>query len=160
VVEFFVMVQLAESGVNIRKILVAHKELAKLYKTNFPFAQKIVIENIKCDGLKIYLEIDKNLITLDGTRQLNLHFIELFFKKLDFGTDKVASRFWPLGKNHGIVCDPHHKFGQPVIEGTNIQAEALYRMHMAGEPIKFIASLYEVSVKKVNDAIELYKNAA
>ena len=72
----------------------------------------------------------------------------------------LASKFWPMGKEYKIVCDPHHKFGQPVVAGTNIQAESIYRMHMAKEPIKFIAQLYEISEEKVKHAIRLFKNAA
>ena len=72
----------------------------------------------------------------------------------------LASRFWPLGKDFNIVCDPHRKFGQPIINGTNIQAEAVYRMYLANEPIDFIAALYETSKKNVQDAITFNKTAA
>jgi Protein of unknown function (DUF433). len=99
-------------------------------------------------------------MTLDGSKQLNLDFIKLFFKKLDFDNDLLATRLWPLGKNKAVVCDPQHKFGQPIIEGTNIQTEAVYKMYLANEPIAFIASLYEIPEKKVKDAISFHKNAA
>jgi uncharacterized protein (DUF433 family) len=159
-VEFYVMVQFAEAGVKIREVLNAHQELANFNKSNFPFATKAILENIKTDGKKIYLSSNGDTITLDGTKQLNLHFINLFFKKLDFDDDKIATRFWPLGKEKEIVCDPHHKFGQVVIDGTNIQAEAIYRMYLAKEPIDFIADLYELRVSEVKHAIEFYKTAA
>ena len=159
-VEFYVMVQFAESGVKIRQVLDAHKELANDLGTLFPFAQKEIIENISTDGKKIYLHKNGNTITLDGSKQLNLKFIKLFYKKLDFGTDLIASRFWPLGKQKGIVCDPSHRFGQATIEGTNIQAEAVYRMHLAKEPLKFIANIYQISLKKVKQAVEFYNHAA
>jgi uncharacterized protein (DUF433 family) len=159
-VEFYVMVQFAEAGVNTRQVLNAHKELSKAYKTPFPFAQKQVLENIHTDGKRIFLSTKEGTITLDGTKQFNLAFIKIFFKKLEFDGDLLASRFWPLGKEHKIVCDPHHRFGQPVVEGTNIQAEAIYRMYMAKEPVSFIADLYEISIAKVKDAVKLYKAAA
>lgn len=159
-VEFYVMVQFAEAGVKIRQVLNAHKELAKSFKTSFPFATKEVLESISTDGKKIYLSKNGDTITLDGTKQLNLEFIRIFFKKLDFDNNTVASRFWPLGRDKEIVCDPHHKFGQAVIVGTNIQAEAIYRMFLAKEPINFIADLYEISVDEVKHAVEFYKTAA
>lgn len=159
-IEFYVMVQFAEAGVNIKQVLKAHKELSKSYDTPFPFAQKDVLSNIKTDGKKIYLTKDGTTLTLDGTKQFNLGFIKMFFKNLDFDDDLVAKRYWPLGKKHKIVCDPTHKFGQPVIDGTNIQAEAIYKMHLAKEPTSFIADLYEISEAKVKDAIKFYKQAA
>jgi len=159
-IEFYVMMQFAEAGVKIREVLNAHKDLSKKFNTNFPFAVKNVIDNITTDGNKVFLNIDGDIITLDGSQQFNLHLVKIFFKKLEFDNDMLASRFWPLGKDHKIVCDPHRKFGQPVIEGTSIQAEAIYRMYLAKEPISFIASIYEISVKKVKDAIEFYKIAA
>lgn len=160
-VEFYVMLQLSEAGVKTRQVLNAHKELSNSFKTNFPFAKKEVLENMSTDGTKIYLKLNGDTITLDGSKLLNLDFIKLFFKKLDFDNDDmIASRFWPLGKKINIVCDPHRKFGQPIISGTNIQSEAIYRMFLANEPIDFIASLYETSKKNIQDAITFHKNAA
>ncbi len=159
-VEFSVMMQFAEAGVNTRQVLNAHKELAKKFKTHFPFAQKKVLENIHTDGKKIFLSINGDTITLDGSKQFNLSFIKVFFKNLEFDGDLLASRYWPMGKTHKIVCDPHHKFGQPVIEGTNIQAEAIYKMYKAKEPISFIALLYEISEDKVKDAVKFFRQAA
>ncbi|MET4080734.1 uncharacterized protein (DUF433 family) [Pedobacter sp. UYP30] len=159
-VEFYVMVQFAEAGASIRQILTAHQMLAKEHFTIFPFAIKEVLDNISTDGKKIFLRKGEDTITLDGTKQLNLDFIRMFFKKLDFDREMLASRFWPLGKGKEIVCDPHHRFGQAVIDGTNIQAEAIYRMHLAKEPIKFIAELYSISTSEVKHALEFYKSAA
>lgn len=159
-VEFYIMVQFAEAGVSTRQVLNAHMELSKAFKTQFPFAQKNVLESIHSDGRKIFLSKDGNIITLDGSKQLNLEFIKLFFKKLEFDNELIATRYWPLGKKHKIVCDPHHKFGQPVIAGTNIQAEAIYKMYIAKEPIYFIAELYEISEANVKDAIQFFKSAA
>lgn len=159
-IEFYVMMQFAESGVKIRQVLNAHKELGERFNTNFPFAKKEVLDNISTDGLKIYLNIDGDIITLDGSKQFNLEVITLFFKNLDFDNEMLASRFWPMGKKHTIVVDPHRKFGQPVLDGTSIQSEAIYRMYLAEEPIAFIASIYELPMKAVKDAIAFHKSAA
>lgn len=159
-IEFYVMMQFAEAGVKTREVLNAHKELSLFYSTNFPFAQKEVLDNIHTDKSKIYLNRNGDTISLDGSKQFNLDIIKVFFQNLDFDNDMLASRFWPLGKNHKIVCDPHHKFGQPVISGTNIQSEVIYKMYLANEPIAFIASVYEITTKDVKDAIEFHKKAA
>lgn len=159
-IEFYVMMQFAEAGVKTKEVLQAHKELSKFYNTSFPFAQKEVLDNIKTDKSKIFLHINGDTISLDGSRQFNLDIIKLFFKNLDFDNDMLASRFWPMGKDHKVVCDPHRKFGQPVLDGTSIQSEAIYRMYLAEESISFIASIYEIPLKMVKDAIAFHKNAA
>lgn len=159
-IEFYVMMRFAEAGVKTKEVLKAHKELAAMYGTTFPFAKEEVLKNIKTDKLRVYLKKEEDTISLDGTKQLNLDLISMFFQNLDFGTDNLAARFWPLGKEYLVVCDPHHKFGQPTISGTNIQSEAIYNMYKAKEPIPFIAALYEVSEKAVKDAIMFHENAA
>jgi uncharacterized protein (DUF433 family) len=159
-VEFYVMMHFSEAGVKPSHVLKAHKELSKKFHTKFPFAQKDVIEGLGTDGKRVYFNHNNDIISLDGTKQLNLRFIIEFFKNLEFDSDYLASRLWPLGKDKAVICDPHHKFGQPVIEGTNIQTEAVYKMYLAKEPIRFIAGLYEIPLQKVKDAISFHKPAA
>lgn len=159
-IEFYVMMQLSENGIKVNDVLKAHNLLAEKFNTHFPFAYSDVVNNLSTDGYKIYLKNNEDLLNLDGSEQLNLEFIKMFFKKLDFGNDLLASRFWPLGKDANVVCDPHHKFGQPVVKGTNIQTSAIYKMYQAEEPIKFIASIYDIPSKSVKDAIKFHKSAA
>lgn len=159
-VEFYVMMQFAEAGVKPSAVLKAHIELGENFNTIFPFANKKIIDNIHTDGKKIYLKSDGVSITLDGSKQLNLDFIKIFIKKLEFDEELLASKLWPVGKDKPIVCDPHHKFGQPIIAGTNIQTEVLYRLFKANEPVDFIAGLYELPKDQVQAAIDFHKSIA
>lgn len=158
-VELYVMMQFSEAGVTTRQILSSHKELSKLYQTAFPFALKDVLQGIHTDGNKIFLKKDDNIITLDGTMQLNLDFIKIFFKKLDYDSDNLASRYWPLGKEKAILVDPKRKFGHPVLNETNIFPETIYKLHVGGESVEYISYLYEISEKYIKDAID-YCSAA
>lgn len=158
-IEFYVMIQLAEQGVKTRKVLEAHKQLSEIHSTPFPFASKKVLESPETDGEKLYLKLNGNILALDGTSQLNLKFINLFFKNLDFDHNELASRFWPLGKNKSILIDPSRKFGHPVINNHNIYPETIYNLYMAGDPIKYIAHVYPLSKKQIYDALEYCKAA-
>lgn len=158
-IEFYVFYLLAETGVKTKKIINAHIELSNLFNTDYPFAQKGILENIKTDGSKIYFFVGKNIISLDGTKQFNLSFIETFFKNLEFDNDFLATRFWPLGKGKNIVIDPKRQFGHPVIGKTNIYPETLNNLFKSGEPIDFIAFTYEISKKDVQDAIDFCQAA-
>ena len=59
-----------------------------------------------------------------------------------------------------IVVNPHHQFGQPVIDGTNVMAAAIYSMYQSGEQVEQISYLYDLKIEWVNDAIQFYKQAA
>ena len=158
-IEFYVMMELAEAGVKTRQVLIAHEELAGWVNTPFPFAQREILKNIRTDGKKIYFKVNGQTVTLDGSCQLNLDFIQMFFKNIDFGNDLIAERFWPLGREKAILVDPKRKFGHPVIDGTNIYPETIYNLHLAGEHEEYIAYLYEITPQQVKDAIE-YCSAA
>ena len=158
-VEFYVMMQFSEAGVKPKQVFTAHKELSELYQTAFPFAMRQVLDGIKTDSKKVYFTHNDDTITLDGTKQFNLSYIELFFKNLEFDADQLASRFWPMGKNKSILVDPLRKFGHPIIDGNNIYPETLNNHYVAGDPIKYIAHVYDLTEQEVNDAIQ-FCNAA
>lgn len=153
-VEFYVMMQFAEVGVKTRSVLESHKELSCLFNTAFPFALKEVLNGIETDGRKIYLTENDRVMTLDGTKQLNLKFIHRFFKKLDFDTDHLASRYWPLGRKKSVLIDPERKFGHPVLNNKNIYPETIYQHYIAGDPIPYLAYVYELTEDEVKNALE------
>jgi len=160
VVELYVMVQLADQGVKTTEVLKAHKKLSQIYNTLFPFAQKRVLEEIKTDGKLIYWKNGTDVVSLNGSDQFNLDIISVFFKKLDFGKEDVVSKLWPMGKEHAIVIDPNRKFGHPIIEGKNIYPETIFGHFQAGDPIPYIAHIYQITEKEAEDAIAFCKYAA
>ncbi|MGK7392965.1 MAG: DUF433 domain-containing protein [Candidatus Cyclobacteriaceae bacterium M3_2C_046] len=158
-VEFYVLLQLAEAGVKTRKALFANKELGQIVNNPSPFAMQNVLANMYTDGRDIFFEIDGKNVSLNGSRQLNLEFIKLFFKKLDFDDSLMALRLWPLGREKSILVDPARKFGHPVVGSLNIYPETLYKLFQAGEDTAYIAMLYEIDEGLVKDAIEFCKAA-
>ncbi len=153
-IEFAVMMQFAEAGVKTSIVLKAHQELSVFFNTAFPFATKEVIEQIQTDGKRIFLENNKSIISLDGNKQFNLYFIKMFFKNIDFNEDNLAYRLWPLGKEKSILIDPERKFGHPVINGFNIYPETIFNLFKAGETKEYIAYLYDITTKQIQDAID------
>ena len=153
-IELYIFFQLSDVGVKTPIILEAHGILAKQFKTPFPFATSVILENMSTDGKKIFFQKNDEIINVDSAQQLNLKFIKLFFNKLEFDRKELASRLWPLGKKKSVVVDPSHQFGQPVIYGTNVQATTLFNLHQSGEPTEFIASIYDLKKKQIEDAIE------
>lgn len=159
-VELHTFYQLNMAGVKSTKILEAHKILSNQYSTKYPFAKSQVLRGIRTEGRYVLFDDGKNLYSLDATLQFNLDLVRQFFKNLDFDDGNLASRFWPIGKNKSIVCDPHHQFGQPIIEGTNVLAETIFEMHQAGDSVKFLANTYRLKPYQIEHAIEYAREAA
>ncbi len=159
VVELYVMIQFAEKGVKTQDVLVAHEELSEIFQTPFPFAQKEVLDKIETDGKTVFWEINGVPVSMNGTRQLNLDIIHVFFKKLEFDGE-VVSKLWPMGKDYSIVIDPLRKFGHPIIEGRNIYPETIYGHYKAGDPLDYIAYIYQITEKEAKDAVIYCENAA
>jgi uncharacterized protein (DUF433 family) len=157
-IEFYTFFQLRTLGVSAKKVLEAHRVVAEEYKTPYPFA----LSTILTDGRKVFYSSDgENIIHADRTRQMTISKImREFCKKVEFGKDELARRFWPFGKRSSIVIDPSHQFGQPVINNTNILAEVIYRLHKGGESPAFVSRLYKVSIKEVRESIKFFGRAA
>jgi len=160
-IEFYIFYQLKEVGVTTRSILQAHIELAQLFQTPFPFATSDILDKINCFGKKIVFEINNDdIIDLDSTKQFNLKFIKKFMHKIDFDSNNLAQRLYPMGKSNTVIVDPKHQFGQPTLKGTNILPETIYYLINRKESKKFISLSYDISLKQINDAIEYCKAVA
>ena len=157
-IEFYVFYQLREAGVKTKEILVAHERLSVKMNTNFPFASTTLLT----DGGKILFETEGGaIVETDHSFQYNLkEIIQPFCKKIEFNGERIARRFYPLGKEKNIVVDPHHQFGQPTISGTNILPATIFSYYKGGEPIEFISNIFEISKQQVADAVEYCKLAA
>lgn len=157
-IEFYVFYQLRQAGVGTTAIFAAHENMAKELKTCYPFASAQLLT----DGKNIlYAMADGTTIKADKSRQIAFaHIIEQFCKRIEFSENNLAEKFYPLGKKEKIVVDPLHQFGQPTIEKTNILAQTIYNMHVAGESNEFLARLYDLPIKNVEAAISLFDKKA
>lgn len=157
-IEFYIFYKLREQSVSAGKILEAHQHMSKELNTAYPFASFQIL----ADGKHILYELEDDVwVHADKSNQIVIkRIIEGFFQKIDFSANNLAERFWPLGKQHDIVVDPHHQFGQPTIHGTNINAATIYSMYQSGEPKSTIGILYDLTEEQVNDAILFCKHKA
>lgn len=158
-IEFYVTLQLNEQGIENKQIFKAHQQLSEIYNTPYPYANEDILDALRCDGKKLYLETSEGIISMDGSKQLNLNIIQAFIENLEFGKNKLPSKLYPKGKKSAVVVDPERQFGHPVINDTNVYPETVYQLYLAKEPIPFIAFTYQLTEKEVNDAIAYCKAA-
>lgn len=156
-IEFYVFYQLRELKFGTKRILQAHSKIAKNKNTPYPFANAEILTDPK----DIFFAIDEDILVNTKTDQtVYKKLIKDFCKKIEFSDDKIAARFFPIGKEKSIVVDPDHQFGQPIITGTNILAENIFSMYESGETESRIGKLFDLTLNEVNDAISFYKMKA
>ncbi|RZK13331.1 MAG: DUF433 domain-containing protein [Flavobacterium sp.] len=157
-IEFYVFYQLRELNVSTNRIFTAHQDMSEQLDSPYPFASSKVLS----DGRSILFMLDDGtVVNADKSRQIALkQIIEQFCKKIEFSSSDVAERFYPLGKEKHIIVDPHHQFGQPVVEKTNILAQTLFDLYKSGESKKFLSKLYDLSENDIDDALELFNKSA
>jgi uncharacterized protein (DUF433 family) len=156
-IELHTFFHLQELGVSTKEILKSRVAIAKDLQIPYPFASA----NLLSDGKKIWYEFKDCIVNADGTKQTDFEeFIRKFANKIEFNSNKIAEKFWPAGRYSDIIVNPHHQFGQPVLNGTNINAEVIFSMYESGEAIESIGILYDLTKKQVDDAISFYKKSA
>lgn len=149
-IEFITFAKLREQGISAQKLQKFHKILSTELNTPYPFAKTKLLN----DKRSVWYEHSGELVKIDGKRQLSLsRVLSPYLNKIEFDKDNIALRYYPLGKNHKIVIDPKHQFGQPTILGTNIKAEIIYFLYKGKETKKNICELYNLTIQQVNDAI-------
>jgi uncharacterized protein (DUF433 family) len=77
------------------------------------------------------------------------------FKKLEYGEDLTAHRYWPWGKQGGIVLDPTIQFGAPLASNSGIPTSALYEAWRGNKgDISLVAKWYCVDREEIENAIK------
>ncbi|HXP50824.1 MAG TPA: DUF433 domain-containing protein [Bacteroidia bacterium] len=155
-IEFYTFYKLREQGVSSQKIRKAHNMIAKDLKVQYPFASAVYT-----DGIDMWYNYLEECIKLDGKKQIALKkVLAPYLKKIEFGEDHIAIKYFPIGKNRNVVVDPHHQFGAPTIVGTNIKTETIIQLKKGGESKESICLLYNLNLHQVNDAILYYRKTA
>lgn len=117
----------------------------------FLFGKKIVIK-----------ELGKRLTLSKRGVQLGLKaVVDKFLSRLDLDQDKMPLRIRPLrtlrerGQGY-IVIDPNLAAGRPVIRGTGISAEVIFKRKKSGESEARLAKDYRISRRAVKEAIKYF----
>ncbi len=150
-IELFSIAQLRARGVSMGTLRKARAELALRYQTPHPFA----LEGLLTDGRRLLKELgDASLLELCTGGQTSFESVLApFCQRLDFDTStRLATRFFPNGRGSIVVVDPHHSFGRPIIDGTNITTEAIASLIRGGEKIEDVAADFELDPAQVQEA--------
>jgi uncharacterized protein (DUF433 family) len=78
--------------------------------------------------------------------------LEPFLEDVEY-EEEIVRRWWPLGKNVGVIVYPDYGFGLPVIAGTTVRTEIIAERRRAGDSDEEITYDFGVTPHQIEDAI-------
>ncbi|HEU0016573.1 MAG TPA: hypothetical protein VFQ45_23025 [Longimicrobium sp.] len=149
------------AGVSWAHIREAARVAARLYATDHPFAlRQVYVEPGSVYGGLEERDGTEALVQLVGHGQHAFpQLVKPYLDQLDFDGNDVARRWWPMGRDGGVVVDPAFAFGAPIVEAVGMRATTLQRAYRAelaefgGKAVDRVAWTYEIEPKHVETAL-------
>lgn len=149
-------------GVSWPTIRVASLRAAELLDCAHPFAKKVFYTDRRTIFARIsqgsddvaLIDLAKRQYAIDKILSPYLH------SGLEFNGEEVAERWWPKGKQAGIVVDPKRNFGRPIMDKYNVPTRVLASALRAGASIREVAEWYEVDEESVQAAADFEVKSA
>jgi uncharacterized protein (DUF433 family) len=149
------------AGVSWRLIKEAANVAARMFSTDHPFAlRQLYVDPHSVYGAVKEPDGSESLVQLVGHGQHAMtQLVKPFLEQIDFGSDNVARRWWPLGRHGGVVIDPEFSFGAPRVEEVGIRTRTLAQAYDAehtayGEKtVQHVAWMYEIGPQHVETAL-------
>ena len=145
-------------GLSFRKIRIAYERASKILNSTHPFASRRFVT----DGKTILLQIaneegDRDLLDLVKEQYAIEDILSpLLLDGIDFDGE-LPTRWRPA---NGIVVDPRHAFGRPVVASCSIPSETLFAAYAAERSIEKVAKWYEVEPSAVQQAVDFESRSA
>jgi len=157
------------AGLSLPTIKRVAQVAARKYATPTPF----VSQRFRTDGRTVFVELqhdqpandepavtrhERELIEVLSDQRVFAEVVEpSLYERVDW-EDDLATRWWPLGKQHAVVLDPAVMFGAPRIAETRVPTDVLaaaVRAEGGGESaIAAVADWHGVSLGQVRDAVD------
>lgn len=161
-------------GISLTRVRRAVDYLRDLYPdSHHPLAER----QFQTDGVDLFIEHLNQFVNVSCGGQIALReLIKAYLQRIERDENGMPVRLFPFSRiasedfdasvlreqPRTIVIDPRLSFGKPVLEGTNIPADAIASRYKAGDTIEDLADDFALDQVKVNEAIRysLRLNAA
>ena len=150
-------------GLSLQAIRIAATNARELLDSPYPFTCK----GFQTDGKSIFVDA---LRESGETELLDLLKRQYVFDKIvrpslyagiEFGTDKRATRWYPMERSKAVVLDPTIAFGKPIVTKAALRTDILHDAWLAeNKDRRRVARLYEVPVEAVDAAIRFEQRSA
>lgn len=138
------------------------RKVVEVLEQSYDMTHPLACRRLQTDGRSIFAEIDESgqfaCVEIAGRRPNHVVLEEVIrplFKEIDFtGSPGLARRWFPLGRDGGVVIDPELAFGEPVLALCGIPTRTLAGLvSVAGDSIDEVAQWYEVPSAAVQIAL-------
>lgn len=149
-------------GVSLQTIRLASKHARQLFNHPYPFTCK----RFETDGQSIFATAleesgETDLLDLAKKQYVFTKIIESsLYRGIEFGSDDLASCWYPVKRSKAIVLDPAIAFGKPIVTHGHVRTSILYDAFKIEESKQFVARLYEVPINAVEAAIRFEEQLA
>jgi uncharacterized protein (DUF433 family) len=150
------------AGVSWKHIRDAASVAARMFSTRHPFA----LRQVYVDPRSVYGAVreedgSESLVELVGHGQHAIpQLVKPYLEQIDFGANDVAARWWPMGREGGVVVDPLVAFGLPVVAAVGMRVHALTSAYDAEVPaygehgaVDRVAWTYQIEPAHVRTAL-------
>lgn len=150
------------AGVPWKHIREAAGVAARMFSTRHPFAlRQVYVDPHSVYGAVHEADGSESLVQLVGHGQHAMPaLVKPFLEQIDFGADDVARRWWPMGRDAGVVVDPLLAFGLPVVAATGMRVQSLASAWDAERPafgedgaVDRVAWTYDIQPAHVHTAL-------
>jgi uncharacterized protein (DUF433 family)/transposase-like protein len=147
------------SGVRLSELARLHQSLLRrevLRDGNDPASRHpFVLRSFKSAGPRHCAEWGGTLLRALAQGQANGRWnciVGEFFEQVDYD-ERLIVRWYPRGREHGVVIDPQLSFGAPVVFGTGIPTYIVLDRQKAGESLTDVADDFGLTVEQVKAAL-------
>ncbi len=140
----------------------ASQRAAALLATTHPFAKRRFLTEGKEILTRVVQEsMEPELLNLVRDQyELDVVVSPLLMAELDFDDLDLAKRWWPRGKQSGIVVDPARNLGKPIVDRYGVATEVLYRQYEASGSLETVSEWHEIDVASVRQVVEFEASLA
>jgi len=160
-VELLFVKAFRDQGVTLQTIRRAAKEAARRWDTTHPFC----LRRFATDGRTIFATVlddlgEEGLLELTRSQLAFRTVLEPYLRQLEYGSEYLVNKWWPLGNKKPVCVDPAICFGRPVVLPVPIPTEIVYEAVGAEQTAQEVAEWYGLPLKSVQAAIEFESELA
>ena len=130
-IELAVISRMKEEGLSVQAIRRVVDRCRELFRSSHPLSEFA----FKMDGRSVFVSSEDGLVSVGLTPskgQRAWHeVLAPFLESIEYEAD-VARRWWPLGRDRGVVVDPAIGFGSPVVAARGVRTETIYEQFELG----------------------------
>jgi uncharacterized protein (DUF433 family)/DNA-binding transcriptional MerR regulator len=148
-------------GVSLQAIRLASHRAKELFESPYPFT----CEHFRTDGHSIFAKVyeetgEEKLVELAKKQYVLREIIApSLYVGIEFKHD-LAAKWYPNPRKKSVVLNPMISFGKPIVEDFGVPTSTLYESYCVENDKRFVAKIFDVSVKAVSDAIEFEESLA